>query len=87
MSFIADLREILLIYKDNTAIMIRVAFILGNITSFFEEARKSCQKLDLQLELMKLLFFYLEADVKGSDQIASKTAESKSKKYEEFNVG
>jgi hypothetical protein len=36
---------------------------------------------------MKLLFFYLEADVKGNEQITSKTADTKSKKYEEFNVG
>lgn len=57
------------------------------MTTFFEEARLHCEKLNFIPEILRLLFTYLEADVKGADTIKARTTESKNKKYEEFNIG
>ena len=64
-----------------------MAFILGNLTTFFQETRLHCEKLDFLPEILRLLFNYLEADVKGQDTIKARQTESKNKKYEEFNIG
>lgn len=75
-------------YKGNTAILIRVAFILGNLTTTYVETRTELAKLGLIDDIFELVGFYLTKDIEGQETTKEiKKEEIKSKKYEEFNAG
>ena len=78
------------LYKENSAVLIRIAFVLGNLTTHYEGARKElCCAEDCFVKVIGLAQFYLEKDIQGVSKIKEITADSKakSKKYEEFNAG
>ncbi len=84
-------------HKDSSAILIRLAYILGNLTTNFEEARqKLCEKeSDVEkssfLIITELALHYLEKDsaaaVGEKTEEESKKAPSKNAKYVEFTTG
>ena len=50
-------------YKESSAVLIRVAFVLGNLTTHYEEARRElCQTDKCLLKIIGLAQFYLEKD-------------------------
>lgn len=72
------------IYKDNSAVLIRLAFVLGNLTTHYEEARKElCRTEGCFSQVIQLAMYYL----KGEVQQAKPIEKTKSKKYEELNQG
>lgn len=78
------------LYKENSAVLIRIAFVLGNLTTHYEGARKElCCADDCFVKVIGLAQFYLEKDIQGVSPTKAITADSKakSKKYEEFNAG
>ena len=87
-------------HKDSSAILIRLAYILGNLTTNFEEARQDlCERENESdkssfLIITELALHYLEKDsgaaVSGDDRVgqeSSKQAPSKNAKYVEFTTG
>lgn len=55
--------EILEQHKDNSAILIRIAFVLGNLTTHFEDVRFELSNQLNALEIsMKIALFYLDKD-------------------------
>ena len=71
--------------------MIRLAYILGNLTTNFEEARvRLCRKKAAEkscfLTITELACFYLEKDAKG-ETIAEGEKAAKNSKYQEFTTG
>ena len=76
-------------YKENSAVMIRIAFVLGNLTTHYEMARNElCQAENCFGSVINLAQFYLEKDIEGENYMRDTTAkDSKTKKYDEFNAG
>jgi hypothetical protein len=51
-------------YKDNSAVMIRVAFVLGNLTTHYELARRELCLVENSFgKVMDLALYYLEKDI------------------------
>jgi hypothetical protein len=74
-------------YKENSAVMIRIAFVLGNLTTHYEMARNElCRTKDCFGKVISLAQFYLEKDIKGAP-IKEISKDAKTKKYEEFSAG
>ena len=78
-------------HRDSSAILIRLAYILGNLTTNFEEARvkllrkkpdeKSCFET-----ITDLACYYLSKDANG-DTVADGEQNKKNSKYKEFTTG
>ena len=78
-------------HRDSSAILIRLAYILGNLTTNFEEARvKLCRRKEDEkscfLTIIELACFYLEKDAQGSSTADGEKA-AKNTKYHEFTTG
>ena len=78
-------------HRDSSAILIRLAYILGNLTTNFEEARvKLCRKKPNEkscfLTITELACFYLEKDAQG-ETAAEGEKSGKNSKYQEFTTG
>lgn len=69
--------------------MIRIAFVLGNLTTHYERARiELCQSPDCFGKVIGLALFYLDKDLNGIPVREEKAIkDAKSKKYEEFSAG
>ena len=51
-------------YKDNSAVLIRIAFVLGNLTTHYDKARKElCETPDCFSKVIHLALFYLSGQV------------------------
>ena len=76
-------------YKENSAVLIRIAFVLGNLTTHYEWARiELCQSPDCFGKVIGLALFYLEKDLRGVAVKEEKPGkDAKTKKYEEFSAG
>ena len=77
-------------YKENSAVLIRIAFVLGNLTTHYERARiELCQSPDCFKKVIGLALFYLDKDLNGVPTIKDEKAikDVKTKKYEEFSSG
>ena len=74
-------------YKENSAVLIRIAFVLGNLTTHYEKARTElCQSPDCFGKVIGLALFYLDKDLNGAP-VKEVLKDAKSKKYEEFSAG
>lgn len=73
-------------HRDSSAILIRLAYILGNLTTNFEEARLELTAVDSNsLEtIVNLAIYYL---IRDGNPESLKITNSKQSKYEEFNQG
>jgi len=70
--------------KNNAAVLIRIAFVLGNLTTHYAKARKElCSMPDCFTQVISLAVYYLS----GEALAAVKPKEVKSRKYEEFSQG
>lgn len=68
--------------KNNAAVLIRIAFVLGNLTTHNGRARKElCVIPDCFSQVINLAEYYL------SGQVIEATKGQKTKKYEDFNQG
>jgi hypothetical protein len=81
----------MVVHRDSSAIFIRIAYILGNLTTNFEEARvKLCARKPNQTSAFKTILdlacYYLDKDATSST-IKQTTLPSKNKVYEEFSTG
>ena len=79
-------------HRDSSAILIRLAYILGNLTTNFEEARvKLCRKKADEkscfLTITELACFYLDKDAKGDTVAEAEKSANKNTKYQEFTTG
>ena len=75
-------------YKENSAVMIRIAFVLGNLTTHYEMARNElCQAENCFGKVINLAQFYLEKDIQGANHMRDIAKDAKTKKYEEFSAG
>jgi hypothetical protein len=75
-------------YKENSAVMIRIAFVLGNLTTHYEMARNElCATENCFGKVIDLAQFYLEKDMQGANQLREVPKDAKVKKYEEFSAG
>lgn len=75
-------------YKENSAIVIRIAFVLGNLTTHYVMARRElCQVENCFGRIICLAQIYLERDIKGQLSAKDIVQEQKLKKYEEFSAG
>lgn len=75
-------------YKENSAVMIRIAFVLGNLTTHYQMARSElCQADNCFGKVITLAEFYLEKDIQGASAVREVPKDSKTKKYEEFSAG
>ena len=75
-------------YKENSAVMIRIAFVLGNLTTHYEMARNElCQTENCFGKVIGLAQFYLEKDIQGAHHVQNISKDAKTKKYEEFSAG
>jgi hypothetical protein len=83
--FFIYLKEMLMYYKDNSSILIRAAFILGNLTTQYEECRKVLikEKTNVIAEIFDLLthYFVKDLNLQKEDEIK----DSKKKKSDDFN--
>jgi len=51
-------------YKENSAVFIRIAFVLGNLTTHYEMARRElCQTDNCFMKCIELALFYLDKDL------------------------
>jgi hypothetical protein len=51
-------------YRENSAVMIRIAFVLGNLTTHYEMARKElCSTDNCFGKVIALAQFYLQKDI------------------------
>ena len=73
--------------------MIRIAYILGNLTTNFEEARirltqKSSTEKSCFVIITELASYYLEKDANPESQASQdQKKDAKSSKYQEFTTG
>jgi len=75
-------------HKESSAVLIRIAFILGNLTTNFEEARQQLVNVpDCFAKVMDLVIFYLTKDESGAMHTKEISKDAKAKKYEEFSAG
>jgi len=71
------------LYKENSAVLIRIAFVLGNLTTHYEKARRElCSTPNCFSKVIQLALFYLSGKVTVPDR---KPREGKSKKFEELS--
>jgi hypothetical protein len=74
-------------YKENSAVFIRIAFVLGNLTTHYEMARRElCQTDRCFSKCIDLALFYLDKDLQGLNQVREIAKDAKTKKYEEFSI-
>ena len=53
-------------YKENSAVLIRIAFVLGNLTTHYQTARQElCKKEESFKHIMSMAQFYLDKDLNG----------------------
>ncbi len=72
----------MILYKENSAVLIRIAFVLGNLTTHYTEARSELvQNSDCFSKVIGLAQFYLDKDLTGPVS-ESETPKLKIKKYE-----
>ena len=77
--------DILELYRENSAVLIRISFVLGNLTTNSVEARHEfCHVPDCFMRIIQIGTFYLEKDNAGAAKIKDVPQDSKVKKYEEF---
>lgn len=76
-------------YKENSAVLIRIAFVLGNLTTHYEQARAElCINPQCFMQVVNLAQFYLDKDISGQLNKPRETPkDTKTKKYEEFSAG
>ena len=85
-------------HRESSAILIRLAYILGNLTTNFEEARqKLCERGSATeknsfLIITELAVYYLEKDAQGATADSQPAEEQKQRsagknKYQEFTTG
>ena len=77
-------------HKESSAILIRLAYILGNLTTNFEDARAFlCEEPNAFKTIFELACYYLEKDRVNHEepQKAAQAQSSKVNKYEEFTTG
>lgn len=81
--------ETMVLYKDNSAVLIRIAFVLGNLTTHYEQARRElCLTPECFMKVVNLAQFYLDKDISGQLNKPKEAAkDTKTKKYEEFSAG
>jgi hypothetical protein len=96
---VIDFLNAMILHRDSSAILIRLAYILGNLTTNFEDARvKLCTRKKNQHSSFKIIIdlagYYLDRDAQkalnaqNENQEETKTVkQSKNKKYEEFSTG
>ena len=79
----------MILYKENSAVLIRIAFVLGNLTTHYTEARTElCQNNDCFKKVIGLAQFYLEKDLNGIPVAETEPPKDKKiKKYEQFSAG
>ena len=69
--------------KNNSAVLIRIAFVLGNLTTHYGKARQElCQIPDCFTKVINLAIYYLSGQVQ--QHAAAKSEKAKSKRYEEM---
>lgn len=74
-------------YKENSAVLIRISFVLGNLTTHYVMARRELCQVDRCFgRIIELALFYLEKDELGADVVREVPKDSKVKKYEEFTA-
>ena len=82
-------------HKDSSAILIRLAYILGNLTTNFEEARqKLCEQNAADekssfVVITELAVYYLEKDSLTPEQRATEeeTKQARNARYQAFTTG
>lgn len=83
-------------HRDSSAVLIRLAYILGNLTTNFEEARqKLCQSEPGEEKtcftiITELAVYYLDKDsAKASEPAAAEETKQQARnaKYREFTTG
>ena len=79
-------------HRDSSAILIRLAYILGNLTTNFEEARQKLCETDNEEKssfsiILELASFYLDKDSQGRGDQPSEQKNVKNAKYQEFTTG
>lgn len=77
-------------HRDHSAVLIRLAYILGNLTTNFEDARSALNQPDAQSlqQMIELSIYYLKKDANPDAFKQPETSQKKVKsKYEEFNHG
>jgi len=87
---LGDFLKAMVTHKESSAILIRIAYILGNLTTNFEEARSFlCDEPETFKIIFELASFYLEKDRVNHEEPhkAGSAAGGKVNKYEEFNTG
>ena len=68
--------------------MIRIAFVLGNLTTHYVMARRElCQVENCFGRAINLAQYYLERDINGQSGPKEGAKDQKVKKYEEFSAG
>ena len=73
-------------YKENSAVLIRIAFVLGNLTTHYEQARVELfNQPNTFSKVMNLASFYLDKDLTGKSIKPVTSKDTKTKKYEEFS--
>ena len=87
---VIDFLNSMILHRDSSAILIRIAYILGNLTTNFEEARiqlssrKTNQSSSFKT-IIDLACYYLEKDINGVTKQSA--VNTKNKQYEEFSTG
>lgn len=83
-------------HRESSAVLIRLAYILGNLTTNFEEARqKLCHKESEEEKtsfriITELAIYYLEKDANGSSEPSApeeSKPQTRNSKYQEFTTG
>ena len=87
---VIDFLNSMILHRDSSAILIRITYILGNLTTNFEEARvKLCTRKGNQSSAFKTIIdlacYYLEKDINPGGTPSKTTG--KNKIYEEFSTG
>lgn len=82
------------VHRDSSAILIRLAYILGNLTTNFEQARQelTTEREQALISLTELACYYMEREqtpeaVSGGTVRPNPTQGGKVSKYEEFTSG
>lgn len=78
-------------HRDHSAVLIRLAYILGNLTTNFDSARAELNHPDAKSlqSIIELSTYYLQRDITPEQFVKSDAADKKSgkSKYEEFTSG
>ena len=75
-------------HRDHSAVLIRLAYILGNLTTNFESARLELNKLEAKSiqTMMELSVYYMRREANPEGYKPQLTDKGKAK-YEEFTQG